>query len=294
VFLALASCTFSVARADELRKASDNAHAPEARAEPDHEDEQARSRERRSEESESCDGDGGTNPLAALVGVVLLSPFWIPHVIVEGPTAIEGWSFAPSPYADGAAGYLRRSASGPDNDPPGMDPAKRRPVAFQVAFDGLAGADGSFGRVQASARILTTARFELDAAYGYYFERGAAGAVSSAWLGHGHLSYRFAQSEHVQFRAGAGVRHWIDARGSALGPDAVYAVDIAWRRPVTTSLEASAGYLGNAAWAGELRGTVGCVMRFAEIFAGYDGVWIGGPGPTAYLGGPIAGMRAYF
>jgi hypothetical protein len=281
-----------LARADELRKASDNALASEARREPDDEGGHGRSRESRSEES--CDGDGQANPLATLFGIVALSPFWIPRAIVEGPTPIEGWSFAPSPYAGGSPGYLRRTAPGPGDDTPGIDRARRRSVAFQVALDGLAGADGSFGRVQASARILTTARLELDAAYGYYFERGAAGAVSSAWLGHGHVSYRFAQSEHVQFRAGAGVRHWIDARGSALGPDAVYAIDIAWHRPVTTSLEASGGYLGNSAWAGELRATVGCVVRFTEVFAGYDGVWIGGPGPTAYLGGPVAGLRTYF
>ncbi len=39
-------------------------------------------------------------------------------------------------------------------------------------------------------------------------------------------------------------------------------------------------------------------MGMGELYAGYDAVWIGpggGPdGPVAYLGGPLAGLRAYF
>jgi hypothetical protein len=289
---ALAALFFhaSPALAGELRKASDNALSPAPSSPRGREDSDDRRRDARGSSS-----DGHENPLAAAIfEAVFLSPFWVPNVVVEsGPGPTEGWSFASSPYADGAAGYLRPVGPAEDGTPYGIDPSKRRPVSLQLAVDGLSSIDGSFGRAQAAARLLTYFRLELDAAYGLYVERGAAGGASSAWLGHGHLTYRFAQNDHVQFRAGAGVRHWVDARGWAVGPDAIYALDIAWGRPITTALEASGGYLGQGAWAGELRATVGWVVGFGEVFAGYDGVWIGGPGPTAYLGGPVVGLRAY-
>jgi hypothetical protein len=292
---ALASLFFLSApvRAGELRKASDNALSTAPPPQPEHEHEESHERPRG--ESSGSDGGNAASGLAAILfEVVVLSPFWIPHVALEsGPVPSQGWSFASAPYGEGAVGYLRPVGPDEDGTPRGIDPEKRRPLSVQLALDGLSSLDGSFGRVQAGARLLTHFRLELDAAYGLYLERGAAGGASSAWLGHGHISYRFAQREQVQFRAGIGVRHWVDARGWAVGPDAVYAIDIAWGRPITTALEASAGYLGRSAWAGELRGTVGWVVGFGEAFAGYDGVWVGGQGPTAYLGGPVIGFRAY-
>jgi hypothetical protein len=239
----------------------------------------------------------------------MLSPFTLPRTILEGgPAPSGGWSMLSRPYEDGARGYLAYVAPPPDAepvpdengdvpppDPRAITPAARRGVAFQVSADGMIPAE-YVGRVQARARLLTGTRFELDTAYARYFEGDPAGGATSAWSGQTHVAYRFAQGEHVQFRAGAGLRHWIDDRGAALGLDLIYGVDIFWGKPITTSLEATGGWVGDA-WAFGMRGTLGVVMGHGELFAGYDATWMGdtaGLGPTAYLGGPVAGIRAYF
>ncbi len=236
---------------------------------------------------------------------MFLSPFYIPHVAVEGgPEPEGGWSLAPYPYGDGAAGYFEPVAVSPP-DPDSADEAQeaparelaasRRVVAFQATAEGMPPV-GGVGRLQMSARLQTAFRLELDTAYALYLERPDAASTpgwSGAWLGHSHVAFEFARSERVQFRAGLGVRHWADASGSALGLDLLYGIDVFWGRPVTTSLEVTGGSVGHA-WVAEPRGTVGFMVGPAEVFGGYDAVWIGGAGPTAYLGGPVIGTRAYF
>jgi hypothetical protein len=173
---------------------------------------------------------------------------------------------------------------------------RRRVAAFQAAAEAIAPVAG-VARVQAGVRLLTVYRLELDAAYALYAERSDAPvtptAWSGAWLGHAHLSYQFARAEHVQFRAGLGARHWVDAQGASAGIDLLYGVDIFPARPISVCLEFTGGTLGNA-WVGEPRATAGWILGPGEVYVGYDAVWVGGHGPTAFLGGPVAGLRMYF
>ena len=121
-----------------------------------------------------------------------------------------------------------------------------------------------------------------------------AKAVLREHEGRGSAGRSAAENEHVHFRAGAGYKHWADSNGWALGPDLLYGVDIFWGKPITTSLEATAGLLGHG-WSTGARGSIGVMIGQAELYAGYDGVWIGREHQrTAFLGGPIAGFRAYF
>ncbi|MCL2450606.1 MAG: hypothetical protein FWD17_16785 [Polyangiaceae bacterium] len=282
------------AHAAELPKASDAVHgsssSPSSRASA------GRARAGRSGHNArgSDESDVSGTPLGKFLSAVVFAPFVLPNIVVEADTPPDGWSLGSYPYADGTSGYLRAYVPppAPDEDTPAPD--VRRKFAFQLGVDGLMSAGGNYGRVQASARVLSIYRVDLDAEYGYYAERAPGGGVASAGLGRAHLTYRFAESDHVHFRGGVGVRHWADAAGWAAGPDFNYAIDIFWGRPMTTSLEASGGLLGHG-FAGQLRGTVGVVVGQAELFAGYDAIWIGASGkPSAYLGGPIAGVRAYF
>jgi len=315
--IAVALSASASSQGGELTKASENIHGS-----PSH---SSKSSSVASSTSESCcassgasssdDSDGGASAFwGPLFGYLFLSPFWVPHAVVEdGPEPANGWSLVEHPYADGAPAYFARVASPrgsptaeygvwaaaiaePDAKGYEVDPDRRRVVGLQLAAEGMPPVAG-VGRLQASARLQTAYRFELDAGYALYLERGdlvaASSAWSGAWLGHAHAAYQFARGEHVQFRAGLGMRHWIDAQGSSFGIDFLYGVDIFWGRPVTTSLEFTGGSLGSA-WVAEPRGTIGFVLGTGEIFAGYDAVWIGGGRPTAYLGGPIAGVRAYF
>jgi hypothetical protein len=298
----------------ELPKASDNIHGSTPSS-----GSSGSSRGSRSTSESCCSSSGtslgeGSDAGWQFFWSVFLSPFWLPHAVIEaGPEPANGWSLAPSPYADGAPAYFEHVGSPPgspaaaygvwsaaiaDSHPEGYEVAAdhRRVVGLQLAAEGMPPVAG-IGRLQASARFQTAYRFELDAAYALYLERGdlvaASSAWSGAWLGHAHAALQFARGEHVQFRAGIGMRHWLDAQGSSFGLDLLYGIDVFWGRPVTTCLEVTGGSLGNA-WVAEPRGTVGFVFGIGEIFAGYDAVWIGGAGPTAYLGGPVVGMRAYF
>jgi hypothetical protein len=262
--------------------------------------------------SSSSSDDSGDSSLAGQVAAalfvdVLLSPFSLPRAALEaGPAPPGGWSLLSRPYENGARGDLVHvapndsDATSPDDEVPLPDlhaiaPDVRRDVAFQLAAEGMIPAQ-EVGRVQARARLMTVTRFDLDTAYARYFEQLPGGGATSAWSGQTHLTYRFAQSEKAQFRAGVGLRHWADDRGSAFGVDFIYGIDIFWGRPITTSLEATGGWVGDA-WAFGARGTIGVVMGNGEVFAGYDATWMGdatGMGATAYLGGPVVGVRAYF
>jgi hypothetical protein len=249
----------------------------------------------------SADDSDGTSGVGVLGLYLVISPFWLPHHLIEQhQSAPGGWSVLSRPYADGASGYLLPlPASSDDSEESGEEeqprpPLAKRPVGVQLAAEGSPPLSGP-GRVQARARLITNTRIELDAAYGLYVE-GPTGAASSAWLGQSHVSFRFAQGPRVQFRAGLGARHWIDRQGSTLGVDALYAVDVFWGKPFTSTLEITGGSLGNA-WAFETRATLGATFGLGEVYAGYDATWIGPggvDGAVAYLGGPLAGVRAYF
>jgi len=252
------------------------------------------------DDSEEAADVAGSLGLGELFGYALLAPFFVPHAAVEGDHPMwSTWSIVPQPYSHGAPGYF--APVGPPGDGEGyaVPPERRRTTAVQLSLEGMPSLGGAPGRAQGRFRLLTIYRLEFDAAYALYVEPSGAGALgggTSAWLGAAHAAFRFAQGEHVQFRAGIGMRHWIDQQGSSLGFDGLYAFDIDWGRPMTTSVELSGGTLGSA-WAAEARGTVGVVLSIGELYGGYDALWIGSPragGPVAYLGGPVVGVKAYF
>jgi hypothetical protein len=292
------------ARAGELEKASSAVHGSRGSGSGT----SSRSSSRSSGSSSDSGGDGsdgddggdGDPLLGQMVLYTLILPFSLPHFAVEGDESMwSAWSIVPQPYSHGAPGYFAPVGSPEQVGGFAVPPERRRTTALQLSIEGMPSLAGAPGRAQGRLRLLTAYRLELDAAYALYVEPSDAGAVgggTSAWVGTAHAAFRFAQGEHVQFRAGIGVRHWIDQQGSSLGIDGLYALDIYWGRPMTTSVELSGGTLGSA-WAAEARGTVGVILGIGEIYGGYDALWIGSPdagGPMAYLGGPVVGVKAYF
>jgi hypothetical protein len=239
-----------------------------------------------------------SDPASLLLELLLFSPFTVPYQLLEpdlGPPC--GWSFPAAPYAQHGDGYIAPATCDPSAPPEGQEMRPRkmhgsRSVAGQASLEGLVAIDGSYGRVEGRGRFLTESRFELDAAVADYFEPGA---TSPGWLGQMHVDVRFAQHENVQFRAGAGVRGRLTEAKPFVGFDALYAVDVFWPRPVATTVEVSGGTLGVNGWAAEVRGTAGYVVGLAELYAGWDGLWVGAPRQrTEFLGGPVLGARAYF
>jgi len=242
---------------------------------------------------------GGSGDLGSLIlEIVLFAPFSLPYQLLEpglGPPC--GWSFASPPFSGLTSGYLEPAAcvawAGERSDVPPRRALGSREVAVQAGVEGLVSIDGSYSRVQGRARLLTAFRLELDVAYSDY--SGWWGSPSPGWLGQAHAAVRFAQSERVQFRAGAGVRTRFVGGGASVGVDGLYAVDAFLPARVVTTLELSGGSLGVNGWAWEMRSTGGYLAGPIEVYAGWDAVWLGAPRQEAqYLGGPVLGVRAYF
>jgi hypothetical protein len=106
-----------------------------------------------------------------------------------------------------------------------------------------------------------------------------------------HVQYRHAQTKRVEFRTGVGVRMFALDRFRA-GLDLLYAVDAYFARRGVTRIELHLGTLGHA-FAGQVRATVGAMIGRCELYAGYDHSVFVGRG-KATLGGPVAGLRAWF
>jgi hypothetical protein len=262
------------ARGDDLPRASDNVHHSGPA---------------------SAGGIAGSSFLdvgvTVLAPVIASAPFGIPALLADTAPPY-GWSLMAHPYAEGAPGYLEPVAV--LDDEVGVPFRRRRHVGVQIAIEAVP-PPSNVTRLQARARVVTVYRVEFDAAYGLYQEANTGGGASSVGLGNMHGAARFVQSEHLLFRAGLGVRHWIDKEGSSFGVDGLYAADIFWGRPMTTSVELTGGTLG-AGWVFEPRLTVGAVLGIAELYVGYDAIWIfaNDKRSTAYLGGPVVGTRLYF
>jgi hypothetical protein len=233
-----------------------------------------------------------------ILELVLLAPFSVPYQLVEPEFAPPcGWSLVVPPFDGSALGYLEPARCDERlptdrSDTPRRRSADNRTVAAQASLETLESLDGSYGRLQGRARLLTSYRLELDIAYSEYagWTRSSPGG-----LGQAHAALRFAQSERAQFRVGAGIRHRFVDGSASEGFDALYAVDVFWPRHVATTLEVSGGTLGTSGWAFEVRPTVGYLIGPVEAYAGWDAVWLRSTSPqTEFLGGPVLGARAYF
>jgi hypothetical protein len=231
---------------------------------------------------------------------VLLLPWTFPWWLCEGGgmrgDTVREFAYERYPYAGDASGALRL---GPyvnsQFDKPWIDgtespPDDTRQVALQVGAD-QGYVIGGLWRSSVAARLQTPLRLEVDTAWSMYIEP-AAQQLDSAWLGSAHVSYRFAQTEHVQFRTGAGYRQWSDSHGTELGVDLFYGIDVFWGRPLTTSMDVHVGNLSDAAVV-QFRGTMGILIGRAEILAGYDHLAVQGRTADAALGGPLLGLRLW-
>jgi hypothetical protein len=226
-----------------------------------------------------------------ILEVVLFGPFTVPYQLLEpwpGPRC--GWSFASPPFSGVSgptAGYLAPAQcveSAPlRTDAPLQRAPENRDVAVQASIEGLVSIEGAYARAQGRARLLTSFRLELDASYADY--AGLQGNPSPGSFGQAHVDVRFAESDRVQFRAGAGVRTRFVDGGASVGLDGLYAVDTFWLQHLVATLELSGGSLGRDGWAFEVRSTAGYLAGHFEAYLGWDAVWLGARGQGEYLGG---------
>lgn len=228
-------------------------------------------------DSSAIDDDGA---LLLFASILLASPWWVPHRVLDDP-CLDG--YARFPYERGA-GLLASRACAPEAA------AEARKLAFDAALE----SGFTLSRVlstSAQLRLQLPRRVEFDTRVSLL--RDLAELPRENALGMtSHIAFRFARARRVDFRTGVGLRLYrFDV--TLLGVDFLYAFDAYLGRGLIARVELHGGSLGQAL-AAQARATLGIMVERFELYAGYDhtGFWSGQE--SARLGGPVAGVRAWF
>ncbi len=205
---------------------------------------------------------------AKVVGMAVSSPIWVPHFLLNDNYNFV--DFQQFPYDD-------------TTNPPETFPfAVRFDVDYVDAFDSL-------DRINGHLLISTASRFEFDTRFQYLTERLAGGQKDKLWTGDCNVTYRFAQSEFAQFRAGLGINWLNDPTQTDLGFNFTYGADVFPAKPWVLSAVLDAGTLGHAGLF-RFRTTAGMIYRSVEVYTGYEYADIG----SVHWNGLIGGVRLWF
>lgn len=211
---------------------------------------------------------------AGAIGTIHLAgaPFTVPNHWLEGGD-LYGSAYFPSWPYDAADGNM--IVDNPDLQ-------SHRNFGGRLQIFGATDFD-DLQRYQFRLLAEQTNRFGVDTETGL-LRQTVPGGHDELWLGDFNLTYRFAQSEHVQFRAGIGANWLADSVRGDAGFNFTYQVDVFPREPWTASALIDVGTLGDATLF-HGRGTVGVMVRQWEIFTGYDYLRIGDFDTHGLLGG---------
>ena len=227
-------------------------------------------------------GDGGYDAIFA----VAAAPWVVPHQIFDLGRKIDV-RFAPFPYADPAAPVLfpdRPRDGGPTfhDRPDARWWSGRASAEVGSDFDGL-------GRVGLRLFLDTDTRLGLKTDWDWYTEKLPCGCRDQLWIGDVTATFRFVQSESLLMHTGLGARFLVDGGRDRAGVNFLYGFDAFPAEPVHLFGSFEAGTLGSAG-VYRVRAGAGVTWTFAELFAGYDFVRIGG----VNLQGPMVGLRVWF
>ncbi len=202
-------------------------------------------------------------------GLTVTAPIWVP-IKLSGDDYSHPADLHQFPYDD-------------TTYPPETFPfALRFDADYVDAFDNLA-------RINGHLLISTASRFEFDARFQHLEERLAGGGRDELWTGDCNVTYRFAQSDFAQFRAGLGVNWLTDPGQTNLGFNFTYGADLFPVKPWVFSAVLDAGMLGHAGLF-RFRTTAGVVYRSVELYTGYEYADIG----TVSWNGLIGGVRLWY
>ncbi len=229
--------------------------------------------------SDHCDNccDDGDDFLASVLFLAITSPWWAPHKALEGNSYLEA-KFPEHPY-DNIPGSLVIMTDPVDDVRPWL--AEFR-TEFATDFDGL-------DRIGGKVLLDTSTRLGLDAEWNVWEEDMTSGFNDSLYTGEANLLYRFAQSEHVQFRSGIGVAWMHDSADTNFGFNSTYAVDIYPRYPWALRAEFDLGKLGRESRT-HFRATAGVVFSSLEFYTGYDVLKVG----STELQGMVFGLQVWY
>jgi len=114
-----------------------------------------------------------------------------------------------------------------------------------------------------------SARFGLDTEMSFLEENLPDGGRDQLWLGDCNLVFRFAQSEHVQWRTGIGFNWLDDPAETDFGFNFTYGFDWFPARPWVVSSTIDWGTLGRAEQF-RFRTTAGALLWGLESYVGYE------------------------
>jgi hypothetical protein len=213
-----------------------------------------------------------------LVILAISAPFAIPRFL-SGDDWDHNTSFPDYPYADGAPGSLIRNSE-----------TQGRKQNWMGTLQGITVQDGR-GIARYGGRLLldSESRFGLDTETNFWTQSRTLGNQEQLWTGDANIVYRFAESEHFQWRAGAGM-NWLAYRGyNKEGFNFTYGVEWFPAKPWTVSSVLDIGTLGSGTLVHN-RTTVGVMLGPLEAFAGYDYFAV----DKAHFQGPVAGLGYRF
>ena len=274
-----ASKTIFRAQGDGLTELESAAHTRHA----DHDD-KTRARPAKSStrcqtcNRETCTCSGQTSLTGQLVFTTLSAPFSLPAMLV-GDNYDHFTEFPDYPYADDAPGSVLINSE---------FQGKKQSYSGTLQTFAIPGSS-DLDRFGARLLLENADRIGIDTETDYWLQTHRQGGPDHAWLGDFNLVYRFAESEHVQWRAGVGFNWLSDQTQPEFGVNFTYGFDWFPCRPWTISSVIDWGTIGGSTMFHN-RTSVGVRLGPAELFAGYDYFQLG----TANFHGPVAGLGYRF
>jgi hypothetical protein len=223
----------------------------------------------------------GLEGLFYLAGAIVASPFIVPHWAVDDDIHCDG-SFLHFPYENDWGGYMWVDQSSLPRPDGAGNLALRLSAEDGNDFHGL-------NRTGGRLFVDTNGRLGLQVRGDWYRERLPEGQSDVLFLGSTEVTFRFAQSERLQFFAGLGARMSENDLRSRFGVNFTYGADIYPINPLVVSLSLDVGNLGSDL-VFNAHATAGVLYKHVELFAGYDYLLIG----PVDLQGALAGIRLWF
>jgi hypothetical protein len=145
------------------------------------------------------------------------------------------------------------------------------------------------GQIGGELLLSTAGRLGMDTQWHYFNEQFPERGGDHLWLGDWNLVFRFAQSEHAEFRTGFGF-NWLNTPADTnFGFNWTYGADFFPAKPWVLSTSFDLGRLGDAGLF-HGRATVGVIVNRFEVYTGYDYFDLGRVGISSLVGG----VRVWF
>lgn len=214
------------------------------------------------------------SPISLIAHAIVKLPFVIP-IMAIGDDYDHFTEFPDYPYANDVPGSLLIDSEAD---------CKKQSWTGSIQSFAIPGTD-DVHRFGGRVVLDSQSRFGMDSEASYWFRSHSDQETTQAWIGDANLTYRFAESERVQMRAGIGINWLADQTRPEAGVNFTYGLEWFPRKPWTVATVIDVGSLGHGGLVHN-RTTVGVMMGAAEAFLGYDYFQIN----DVNIQGPVAGL----